>query len=98
MPKKFAGENSKAVVAKARKAAIREAEVAKKQKEIEDEYWRDDDKHLQRKQQRKVCDISFNFLPLYAQKYYFILIYCLLALLWTGRKGTKKAGTVREKG
>lgn len=56
MPKKFVGENSKAVVAKARKAAAKDAENAKKQKEIEDSLWKDDDKNLVKKQQRKEAE------------------------------------------
>ena len=55
MPKKFKGENSKAQEARARKAAQKEEETIKKTKAAEDEYWRDDDKHIARKQQRKVC-------------------------------------------
>lgn len=54
MPKKFAGENSKAVAAKARKAAAQEEQAQKKQKQIEDEYWKDDDKNAAKKQARKV--------------------------------------------
>lgn len=54
MPKKFAGENSKATAAKAKKAAAKEAEESKKQKEIEDAYWKDNDKQVLKKQQRKV--------------------------------------------
>ncbi|XP_067666682.1 coiled-coil domain-containing protein 124-like [Haliotis asinina] len=53
MPKKFKGENSKAVEARARRDAQKHAEQEKKQKEAEDELWRDDDKHVARKQQRK---------------------------------------------
>jgi len=53
MPKKFKGENSKAVVARARKAAIQHEKEEKLKAAAEDEYWRDDDKHLQKKQQRK---------------------------------------------
>lgn len=60
MPKKFAGENSKAVAARARKASSKEAETLKKQKEVEDAYWKDDEKHTAKKQQRKV-DISADF-------------------------------------
>ena len=56
MPKKFKGENSKATEAKARKSAQREAEDERKQKQLEDEYWKDDDKHLLKKQQRKVIE------------------------------------------
>lgn len=54
MPKKFVGENSKAVAARARKTAVKEAELSKKQKEVEDSYWVDDNKHVAKKQQRKV--------------------------------------------
>ncbi|XP_071118646.1 coiled-coil domain-containing protein 124-like [Haliotis cracherodii] len=53
MPKKFKGENSKAVEARVRRDAQKHAEQEKKQKEAEDELWRDDDKHATRKQQRK---------------------------------------------
>lgn len=53
MPKKFRGENSKAVEARARKQAQRDAETERKQQELEDEYWQDDDKHVLKKQQRK---------------------------------------------
>lgn len=53
MPKKFKGENSKAVVARARKSAAADAVKAKKEKEAEDAYWADDDKSVQRKQNRK---------------------------------------------
>lgn len=54
MPKKFAGENSKAVAARARKASAKETENLKKQKEQEEAYWKDDDKQILKKQQRKV--------------------------------------------
>ena len=50
MPKKFAGENSKAVAAKARKNEKAEAEKNKKEKEIEDAKWADDDKSAKKKQ------------------------------------------------
>ncbi|XP_072167225.1 coiled-coil domain-containing protein 124-like [Diadema setosum] len=53
MPKKMKGENSKAVEARARKADAKAAAEAKKQKEIEDAYWKDDDKHVNKKIQRK---------------------------------------------
>ncbi|XP_071502917.1 coiled-coil domain-containing protein 124-like [Diadema antillarum] len=53
MPKKMRGENSKAVEARARKADAKAAAEAKKQKEIEDAYWKDDDKHANKKIQRK---------------------------------------------
>lgn len=54
MPKKFAGENSKAMVARARKAAVKEAEIAKKNQEAEDRAWHDDDKQLAKKKQKQV--------------------------------------------
>ncbi|XP_002736202.1 coiled-coil domain-containing protein 124-like [Saccoglossus kowalevskii] len=53
MPKKFKGENSKAVVAKARKAEAKAIEDERREKAIEDEKWRDDDKYVARKQERK---------------------------------------------
>ena len=59
MPKKFKGENSKAAEAKARKDAARLEEKERKEKALEDEYWKDDDKHVNRKMQRKVCRGSF---------------------------------------
>ena len=55
MPKKFKGTNSKAEEARARKEAVRVAEKDRKQREEEDRYWEDNDKHVLRKQQRKVC-------------------------------------------
>lgn len=54
MPKKFKGDNSKAVEARARKAAVQHAEKEKRDQAAEDELWKDDDKHLAKKQQRKV--------------------------------------------
>jgi len=53
MPKKFKGENSKAVDAKARKAADENVKQERKQKETEDAKWVDDDKHIKKKEQRK---------------------------------------------
>lgn len=53
MPKKFAGENSKAVAARSRKEATKEAEKSKKSQAEEDAKWRDDDKNLMKKQQKK---------------------------------------------
>lgn len=61
MPKKFKGENSKAAEARARKEAKKEEAAAKKQREVEDELWRDDDKHVVKKQQRKVGQCSPQF-------------------------------------
>lgn len=56
MPKKFATENTKAVVARERKKQAKDEAVTKKQKEIEDAYWKDDDKQIQRKQQKKEAE------------------------------------------
>lgn len=53
MPKKFASENTKATAAKARKAAAKEVEDAKKKQAMEDALWQEDDKHVLKKQQRK---------------------------------------------
>lgn len=54
MPKKFVGENSKAVAARARKAAVKEAETVKKAKEAEDRAWEDNDKQVLKKKQKQV--------------------------------------------
>ncbi|XP_055514295.1 coiled-coil domain-containing protein 124-like [Leucoraja erinacea] len=54
MPKKFQGENSKSAAARARKAEVKAAADAKLRRELEDAFWKDDDKHIARKEQRKV--------------------------------------------
>ena len=54
MPKKFTGENSKAVAARAKKASAKAEAEEKKQKQAEDEYWKDDAKHVVKKQNKKV--------------------------------------------
>lgn len=56
MPKKFVGENSKAVAARARKAAAKEAENTKKALEAEEKAWQDDDKQLLKKKQKQVFE------------------------------------------
>lgn len=72
MPKKFVGENSKAVAAKARKAAVEEEKAQTKKKQIEDEYWKDDDKNLAKKQARKVSlFIYFNTEIAYLQQQFY---------------------------
>ena len=58
MPKKFKGTNTKAEEARARKEAVKVAEKERKKKEEEDRYWEDNDKHVLRKQQRKVCVVT----------------------------------------
>lgn len=55
MPKKFVGENSKAVAARARKAAAKEAENTKKALEAEEKAWQDDDKQVLKKKQKQAC-------------------------------------------
>ena len=54
MPKKFQGENSKAATAKARKADAKAVVDARKKQELEDSLWQDNDKHVLKKEQRKV--------------------------------------------
>ena len=54
MPKKFKGENSKAAAARERKQAAKQEADDRKQRALEDAYWKDDDKHAQRKQDRRV--------------------------------------------
>ncbi|XP_069074646.1 coiled-coil domain-containing protein 124 isoform X1 [Pleurodeles waltl] len=53
MPKKFQGENTKSAVARARKADAKAAADAKRQQEQDDALWKDEDKHVLRKEQRK---------------------------------------------
>lgn len=53
MPKKFK-ENTKAAEAKARKNAVKEEQEHRKQQALEDELWKEDDKHVLKKIQRKV--------------------------------------------
>ncbi|XP_018601292.1 coiled-coil domain-containing protein 124 [Scleropages formosus] len=53
MPKKFQGENSKSATARARKAEAKAAAEARKQQELEDALWQDNDKHVLKKEQRK---------------------------------------------
>ena len=54
MPKKFRGTNTKAEAAKERKQAIRQDTEDKRKLEEEDALWKDDGKHVARKQERKV--------------------------------------------
>lgn len=54
MPKKFQGENSKAATARARKAEAKAVADARKKQEEEDALWEETDKHVLRKEQRKV--------------------------------------------
>lgn len=80
MPKKFTGENSKAAVARARKIAAQEKQNYKKEKEIEDAYWKDDDKLVQKKLQRKVKSQKFIFVICH-KKLYSLIIKVKLVLL-----------------
>lgn len=61
MPKKFQGENSKAATARARKAEAKAVADACKKQQEEDALWQETDKHVLKKEQRKV---SWNFLVL----------------------------------
>lgn len=54
MPKKFAGENSKAVAARQRKENIKQEKDQKMKKMMEDAEWEDNDEKLKKKQQKKV--------------------------------------------
>lgn len=58
MPKKFQGENSKAVTARARKAEAKAVADARKKKEEDDALWQETDKHVLRKEQRKVSRLD----------------------------------------
>uniref|UniRef100_A0A8C4Q009 Coiled-coil domain containing 124 n=1 Tax=Eptatretus burgeri TaxID=7764 RepID=A0A8C4Q009_EPTBU len=52
MPKKF-GDNHRAVAARARREEVKVAAAARKHQEQEDASWADNDKHVQRREQRK---------------------------------------------
>lgn len=70
MPKKFVGMNSKALEAKNRRDAIKQEADAKKQKAIDDELWKDDDKNVVKKQKRKVSfvvNLKKGFLTMWSQ-------------------------------
>lgn len=54
MPKKFQGENSKAATARARKAEAKAVADACKKQQEEDALWQETDKHVLKKEQRKV--------------------------------------------
>lgn len=62
MSKKF-GINTKSAEARARKDAVKQTNDREKQQRLEDEYWRDDDKQVQKKQHRKV-NLSMD-IPIY---------------------------------
>lgn len=70
MPKKFQGENSKAVTARARKAEAKAVADARKKQQEEDALWQETDKHVLKKEQRKVswlfsgCALGFSRVPL----------------------------------
>lgn len=59
MPKKFQGENSKAVTARARKAEAKAVADARKKQQEEDALWEETDKHVLKKEQRKVGCLLF---------------------------------------
>lgn len=54
MPKKFVGENSKAVAARQRKENVKQEKDQKVKKMMEDAEWEDNDDKLKKKQQKKV--------------------------------------------
>lgn len=63
MPKKFQGENSKAATARARKAEAKAVADARKKQQEEDALWQETDKHVLKKEQRKVRSLlSFSLL------------------------------------
>lgn len=75
MPKKFATENTKAVAARERKKTAKELENEKKEKALEDAKWKDDDKQVLKKQQKKVCNAIALFLFLRIIMLQFVLIF-----------------------
>jgi hypothetical protein len=69
MSKKFS-INTKSAEARARKDTAKQAKERVKQQKLEDEYWRDDDKHVQKKTTKKsisknkflLFDLNLNFI------------------------------------
>lgn len=57
MPKKFQGENSKSATARARKAEAKAVADARKKQEEEDALWQENDKHVLKKEQRRVSHV-----------------------------------------
>lgn len=90
MPKKFVGENSKASEARARKEAVRKDQQLKKQQEIDDAYWKDDDKHVTKKLQRKVSSIEK--LSLFCRYQQVLILEWINAFIASFRKTKKKKG------
>ena len=72
MPKKFAGENSKAVSAKERKAQKAAEERSQKEQAADAAKWMDDDKNLAKKQMRKVS--TYDYLNLFIRRYLFLKV------------------------
>lgn len=86
MPKKFQGENSKAATAKARKAEAKAVADARKKQQEEDALWQETDKHVLKKEQRKVrshLSVPNMRLSIRCMKLllYFINLRCLYTLL-----------------
>lgn len=61
MPKKF-GTNTKSAEARAKKEELKQADKHQKERAAQDALWIDDDKHIARKQQRKVPSLSVDLL------------------------------------
>lgn len=76
MPKKFQGENSKAATARARKAEAKAVADARKKKEEEDALWQETDKHVLKKEQRKVRTFPDRWCLL------FLLVHSWVCMLW----------------
>lgn len=60
MSKKF-GINTKSAEARARQESIKQEKEKEKREKLEDELWKDDDKQILKKQQRKVFLFEFRF-------------------------------------
>ncbi|KAG5885753.1 hypothetical protein JTB14_033866 [Gonioctena quinquepunctata] len=53
MPKKFSGENTKAAAAREKKKQTKAEALTNKNRVSEDDHWKDEDKRLLKKQQKK---------------------------------------------
>lgn len=111
MPKKFVGENSKAVAARARKAAAKEAENIKKAIEAEDKAWEDNDKQLLKKKQKQVrpellltgipetghVHLTRNKCIRVRFEYIGLVYYTTNFVIYTGRTREETSAAIREK-
>lgn len=87
MPKKMQGENSKAATARVRKAEAKAVADARKKQQEEDALWQETDKHVLKKEQRKVSCLSSlvsypSLSQLWLQDFPVFVVYALCNFIW----------------